>query len=69
MDDMLTSGEVAKKLGISWSLLWKLEDLGVTPPARRVGRWRIYSAEEVETLRKIVEERRAVNSHQSVEAA
>lgn len=69
MDDMLTSGEVAKKLGISWSLLWKLEDLGVTPPARRVGRWRIYSAEEVETLRKIVEERRAVNSRQSVEAA
>ena len=68
MDNMLTSGQVAKELGISWSLLWKLEDLGVTPPARRVGRWRVYDREEVETLRKIIEERRASSGRQMAAA-
>ncbi len=68
MDNMLTSGQVAKELGISWSLLWKLEDLGVTSPARRVGRWRVYSPEDVEALRKIIEERRASSSRQMAAA-
>jgi DNA-binding transcriptional MerR regulator len=55
----ITSGEVARALGISTSLIRKLELEGVTPPARRLARFRIYSPSEVETLRQILEQRRA----------
>jgi len=58
-DRMVTSGEVAKELGISTSLIRKLELTGVTPKARRLSRFRIYSPVEVEELRKIIAGRRA----------
>ena len=56
---MLTSGEVARQLGVSVSLLRKLEALEVTPPAQRIARFRIYSPAEVEELRRIIAGRRA----------
>lgn len=59
VEEMVTSGEAAKRLGVSWALLWKLENLGITPPARRLGRFRVYSTGEVEVLREIIAERRA----------
>ena len=58
-DRMVTSGEVAKELGISTSLIRKLELTGVTPKARRLSRFRIYSPVEIEELRKIIADRRA----------
>lgn len=56
-----TSGEVARELGISVSLvslIRKLEYIGVTTPAQRLNRFRVYMPHEVEVLRKILEERR-----------
>lgn len=58
VEEQVTSGEAAKRLGISWALLWKLEHLGVTPPARRLGRFRVYSDGEIEALRQVIEQRR-----------
>lgn len=63
-EPMLTSGEVARQLGVSVSLLRKLETQQVTPPARRLSRFRIYTNEEVETLRRIITDRRASQSPQ-----
>ena len=59
IEPMLTSGEVARQLGVSVSLLRKLETQQVTPPARRLSRFRIYTADEVEELRRIIADRRA----------
>ena len=58
-DRMVTSGEVAKELGISTSLIRKLELTGVTPKARRLSRFRIYSPVEVEELRHLLAQRKA----------
>lgn len=68
MEAVKTSGEVAQELGISVSLIRKLEYTGVTPPARRLSRFRVYSPQEAEELRQIIQERRASN-RQPVEAA
>lgn len=68
-ETQITSGEAARRLGVSWSLIWKLEEIGATPPARRIGRWRVYNLQELEALRKIIEERRAASSRHPVEAA
>lgn len=65
VEEMMTSGEAAKRLGVSWALLWKLEHLGVTPPARRLGRFRVYSSGEIEALRAILEQRRASQQSRS----
>ncbi len=65
---MVTSGEVAKELGVSTSLIQKLERLGVIPPARRLNRFRVYDETEVEQLRRIIADRRASQSPQ-LEAA
>lgn len=66
---MLTSGEVARQLGVSVSLLRKLEALEVTPPAQRIARFRIYSPAEVEELRRIINDRRARIAQPLSEAA
>jgi len=61
MSEMVSTGEAARQLGVSMSLLRKLEAIGVTPPAQRIAGLdrRIYSTQEVETLRKIIAGRRA----------
>lgn len=64
-DVMVTSGEAAKELGVSVSLLRKLEALQLTPPARRLSRFRVYTNGEVEMLRQIIEQRRAVQQSRS----
>ncbi len=69
IEPMLTSGEVARQLGVSVSLLRKLETQQVTPPARRLSRFRIYTADEVETLRRIIANRRARATQPLSEAA
>ena len=68
-DTMVTSGQVAKELGVSVSLLRKLEALEVTPPARRLSRFRVYSIEEIEVLRQILEQRRAGQQSRSRQEA
>lgn len=69
METVKTSGQVAEELGISVSLIRKLEYTGVTTPARRLSRFRVYDDKEIEALRKIIEERRAAQSRQPMEAA
>jgi len=66
---MLTSGEVARQLGVSVSLLRKLEALEVTPPAQRIARFRVYNEIEVEQLRRVIADRRARLSQADPEAA
>ena len=70
MSDMVSTGEAARQLGVSMSLLRKLESIGVTAPARRVAGLdrRVYTAEEIESLRRIIADRRARQSPQ-LEAA
>ena len=62
MEQQITSGEVARQLGISTSLIRKLELTGVTPKARRLSRFRIYTPLEVEFLRHLLAERKASRS-------
>ncbi len=59
MTDSVTSGEAAKRLGVSVALLRKLEANCITPPARRLSRFRIYTDDEIERLRKVIDERRS----------
>ncbi len=66
MEIVKTSGEVAQELGVSVSLLRKLEYIGVTTPARRLNRFRVYSLQEIEALRRVIEERRAAHNRQPV---
>ncbi len=66
---LITSGEAARQLGVSTSLLRKLEGIGVTPPARRLSRFRIHSPAEVEALGRIIAERRAEVTQAAPEAA
>ena len=59
MEQQITSGEAARMLGISTSLIRKLELTGVTPKARRLSRFRVYSPIEVEFLRHLLAQRKA----------
>ncbi len=70
MPELMSSGEAARRLGVSPSLLRKLEWTGVTAPARRIGGdvRRVYTEVEVEELRRIIADRRARQSPQ-LEAA
>jgi len=68
VEQQITSGEAARMLGISTSLIRKLELTGVTPKARRLSRFRIYSPVEVEELRKIIAERRERTTQPLLEA-
>lgn len=53
-----TINEAAKKLGVSVASMRRFEDAGITPPARRLARFRVYDTEELEQLRRILDERR-----------
>ena len=61
MSDMVSTGEAARQLGVSMSLLRKLESIGVTPPAQRIAGLdrRVYTTVDLEALRKIIADRRA----------
>jgi len=69
MPELMSSGEAARRLDVSVSFLRKLEQIGVTPPARRLSRFRIYSPAEVEALGRIIAERRAGLSRAEPQAA
>jgi len=58
---VMSTGQAARELGVSQSLLRKLESIGVAPPAPRIAGLdrRLYSSQEVEALRQIITERRA----------
>ena len=60
-NELMSTGQVARELGVSTSLLRLLEKTGVTPRAQRIAGLdrRAYSAGEVETIRQIIEQRRA----------
>jgi len=61
MIEVMSTGTVAKHLGVSTSLLRHLEKIGVAPRAQRIAGLdrRLYSAQEVEALRQIIANRRA----------
>ena len=59
MEQQVTAGEAARQLGISTSLIRQLELAGVTPKARRLSRFRIYTPAEVEYLRSLLAQRKA----------
>ncbi len=61
MSDMVSTGEAARQLGVSVSLLRKLESIGVTAPAQRIAGLdrRVYTATDLEILRQIIADRRA----------
>jgi len=60
MSEMVSTGEAARQLGVSMSLLRKLEAIGVTPPAQRIAGLdrRIYTATDLDVLRRIITNRR-----------
>ena len=53
---MFTAQQVAEKLGISKQTLFRYENKGVFPKARRnlINRWRQYSDDDLKKLREIV---------------
>ncbi|MGI8486275.1 MAG: MerR family transcriptional regulator [Thermomicrobiales bacterium] len=68
---VMSTGQAARELGVSQSLLRKLEGLGLTPRAQRISGLdrRLYSTQEVEALRQIITERRAGMCHAEPDAA
>ncbi len=66
MTQVMSTGTVAKHLGVSTSLLRHLEKIGATPPAQRIDGLdrRVYSPADLEILRRIIAERRAHQSPQ-----
>ncbi len=61
MAHVMSTGAAARELSVSASLIRKLEGLGLAPPAQRIVGLdrRLYSAQEIEELRKIIANRRA----------
>lgn len=53
---LFTAQQVAEKLGISKQTLFRYENKGVFPKARRnlINRWRQYSDDDLKKLREIV---------------
>jgi len=72
MSELFSTGGAAKVLGVSMSHLRKLERLGITTPAHRLAGSdrRVYDAQQLETLRKILDDRRklATESTQKIAA-
>jgi DNA-binding transcriptional MerR regulator len=58
MSEQVMTGEAAKRLGVSTGWIRRLELDGEIPPARRLSRFRIYTATEVEYLRLLLEQRK-----------
>ena len=71
MVQVMSTGTVAKHLGVSTSLLRHLEKIGAIPAAQRIAGLdrRIYSPAEVEELRRIIANRRARTAQPLSEAA
>lgn len=71
MTQVMSTGTVAKHLGVSTSLLRHLEKIGATPPAQRIDGLdrRIYNDADVEILRQIIADRRARTTQPLPEAA
>jgi chromosome partitioning protein len=59
MSEQFTIGEAAKRLGVSDSLIRRLDLDGEIPKARRLSRFRIYTPLEVEFLRHLLAQRKA----------
>ncbi len=70
MGELFSTGGAAKQLGVSQGQLRKLERLGVTTPAHRLAGSdrRIYTAGEVETIRRILADRRQARTGRKVAA-
>ena len=68
---VMSTGQAARELGVSQSLLRKLELIGVAPRAQRIAGLdrRLYSTQEVEALRQILADRRARTTQPLTEAA
>ncbi len=68
---VMSTGQAARELGVSPSLLRKLEGLGLAPRAQRVTGLdrRIYSSNEIEVLRRVIAERRARQTQAAPQAA
>jgi DNA-binding transcriptional MerR regulator len=58
---VMSTGQAARELGVSQSLLRKLELIGAAPRAQRIAGLdrRLYSTQDVERLRRIINDRRA----------
>ncbi len=71
MAPLVSTGEVAKELGVSVSFLRKLELVGASPPAQRIAGLdrRVYRPEDVEALRQVIADRRAGICHAEPDAA
>lgn len=69
MLDLMSTGEAAKRLGCSTSMLRKVERLGLAPPAARVAERRVYTVADVEALRRLLAERRERNGRPDRPAA
>lgn len=61
MSQVMSIGQAARELGVSPSLVRKLEQIGAAPPAQRIAGLdrRLYSIEDVEQLRRVIADRRA----------
>lgn len=68
---LVSTGEVARELGVSVSFLRKLELIGVSPPAQRIAGLdrRVYRPEDIEALRQVIATRRAGMCHAEPDAA
>lgn len=69
--ELMSIGIVAQRLGVSKQTIRNWELAGIAPEPRRLIGYdrRFYDEADVEKLRKIIEERRAANNRQPVEAA
>lgn len=47
-----TAGQVARALGVSFTAVHDAERRGIVQPKRTTGGWRVYSSEDVATLRE-----------------
>ena len=71
MSEMVSTGEAARRLGVSMSLLRKLESIGVTPPAQRIAGLdrRVYTTSDVEQLRELLDRRKTDRRARANQAA
>ena len=70
MAHVMSTGAAARELGVSASLIRKLEGLGLAPPAQRIAGLdrRIYTTTDLEQLRQVIANRRARTTQPLLEA-
>jgi DNA-binding transcriptional MerR regulator len=56
-EDLFTAGDIARQIGCSDAYIIQLERKGIIPRARRVGRTRAYTQDEVDAIKKIIMDR------------